>query len=309
MPDVASGRQSGCMDGLDWVGMEHIDLPMHLPDDTGTVMRMPVKAGLFVDLEHGTSHGIHMSRLYLLLQDFAEAETITPASLHGFLRRMLNSHADISNHARVDLRFDYLLRRPALQSEHSGWKAYPAEIRVTGGRDKTDTQLRLSIPYSSTCPCSAALARQLTANAFREDFARQDSISVQSVLDWLNSEKGSTATPHSQRSWAHLQVRLPESPDFPLPGLIDAAEETLQTAVQTAVKREDEQAFARLNGSNLMFCEDAARRLARMLKQYREVTDFRVKVEHMESLHPHDAVAVAREGRVDGTTIGSFDPR
>ena len=35
----------------------------------------------------------------------------------------------------------------------------------------------------------------------------------------------------------------------------------LGTTLQTAVKRADEQAFALANGQNLMFCEDAARRL------------------------------------------------
>ena len=42
---------------------------------------------------------------------------------------------------------------------------------------------------------------------------------------------------------------------------IDRIESSLKTPVQAAVKREDEQEFARLNGQNLMFCEDAARRL------------------------------------------------
>ena len=46
---------------------------------------------------------------------------------------------------------------------------------------------------------------------------------------------------------------------------IDLAEGALKTPVQSAVKREDEQAFARLNGRNLMFCEDAARRIAAVL--------------------------------------------
>jgi GTP cyclohydrolase I len=43
--------------------------------------------------------------------------------------------------------------------------------------------------------------------------------------------------------------------------LIDLVENTLKTPVQAAVKREDEREFARLNGANLMFCEDAGRRL------------------------------------------------
>ncbi|KUJ91951.1 MAG: putative GTP cyclohydrolase, partial [Pseudomonas sp. 63_8] len=66
------------------------------------------------------------------------------------------------------------------------------------------------------------------------------------------------------------------------------------TPVQTAVKRADEQAFALANGQNLMFCEDAARRLHRTLRQLPQASAFRLKVVHAESLHAHDAVAQSR---------------
>lgn len=57
-------------------------------------------------------------------------------------------------------------------------------------------------------------------------------------------------------------IRLnPEAKSLPVIELIDYAEVALRTAVQTVVKRSDEQAFAVANGQNLMFCEDAARRL------------------------------------------------
>ena len=71
---------------------------------------------------------------------------------------------------------------------------------------------------------------------------------------------------------------------------------TLATPVQTAVKREDEQEFARLNAANLMFCEDAARRLKAMLNARSDIADFHVRVEHHESLHAHDAVSVFVKG-------------
>ena len=45
------------------------------------------------------------------------------------------------------------------------------------------------------------------------------------------------------------------------------------------------------NGQNLMFCEDAARRLHRMLREQSQVTGFQLRVVHAESLHAHDAVA------------------
>ncbi len=76
------------------------------------------------------------------------------------------------------------------------------------------------------------------------------------------------ATPHSQRSVAEIKVQLNHKvTDFPVIALIDAIEDALQTPVQAAVKRADEQEFARLNGQNLMFCEDAARRLKHSLNQ------------------------------------------
>lgn len=57
--------------------------------------------------------------------------------------------------------------------------------------------------------------------------------------------------------------------------LIDRIEHALGTPVQTLVKRSDEQAFALANGQNLMFCEDAARRLYRMLRSRCDYRAFR----------------------------------
>jgi len=77
----------------------------------------------------------------------------------------------------------------------------------------------------------------------------------------------------------------------------------LKTPVQAAVKREDEQAFALLNGANLMFCEDAARRIQSTLERDERILDFHVRATHQESLHPHDAVAYATKGVAGGYSI------
>ena len=75
----------------------------------------------------------------------------------------------------------------------------------------------------------------------------------------------------------------------------------LKTPVQAAVKREDEQEFARLNGQNLMFCEDAARRLQHTMNMTSEqFDDFWLRINHLESLHAHDAVSITTKGIVDG---------
>ena len=94
-----------------------------------------------------------------------------------------------------------------------------------------------------------------------------------------------------------MRARLaPSFANLPVLDLVDLVEGALQTPVQAAVKREDEQAFARLNGRNLMFCEDAARRMQAALDQDERIADFWLRATHYESLHPHDAVAVAVKG-------------
>jgi len=81
--------------------------------------------------------------------------------------------------------------------------------------------------------------------------------------------------------------------DWPdLASFILELENAIGTPVQTAVKRSDEQAFAKLNAENLMFCEDAARRIQLALEQPDFVKDYWFKVEHQESLHAHNAVVI-----------------
>ena len=62
------------------------------------------------------------------------------------------------------------------------------------------------------------------------------------------------------------------------------------------VKREDEQAFAELNGSHVKFVEDAARLLYEQLDEDERIVDFQIACAHLESLHSHDAVSVINKG-------------
>ncbi|MFZ2320948.1 MAG: GTP cyclohydrolase FolE2 [Pseudomonas sp.] len=284
LPDMAA-QTLDQQQPLDWVGMHGIALPLRLH---GQLIAGRAAAG--VSLDDGAARGIHMSRLYLALEHLHEAE-LSPALLRQVLEQFLASHAGLSRCAYLDLDGQSLYQRPALISPLAGWKAYPFSLRSRLDEQGFHVELQVEIGYSSTCPCSAALARQLIQEQFRHDFAAKG-IDHAAIEQWIGSNQGILATPHSQRSTATLQVRLHrDCSELPLLALIDAAEDVLGTALQTAVKRADEQAFALANGQNLMFCEDAARRLHRMLRQQSQVTGFELGVVHAESLHAHDAVA------------------
>ena len=291
LPDVA-GHTVPLARALDWVGMEGIALPVRVSDGAGGQLQVAASIDLSVNLADPEARGIHMSRLYLQLQDSLAREAITPAGLRHLLQESITSQSGLASQARLKIRYEALLQRRALESEYSGWKRYPVEIEATLGDGHLQLALSFSLEYSSTCPASAALSRQANAERFSEDFATARPLSVGVVHDWLQSERGLAATPHAQRSRAQVRVELrTQFDELPLVSLIDALEAALATPVQTAVKRIDEQAFARLNAENLMFCEDAARRVASVLSNDSRIERYDATVSHFESLHPHDAVA------------------
>jgi GTP cyclohydrolase I len=291
LPDVAHDA-AALARPLDWVGMERIALPVRIADAAGGHVQVAASVDVSVDLKDAAARGIHMSRLYLQLQQAFAAETITPAGLRRVLQGFVDSQKGLSGSARLVLRYDHLLLRPALASAHSGWKRYPVVVEATLRDGHLRLALTLQVEYSSTCPASAALSRQLNAGRFAEDFASVRPLSTDVVRDWLESESGLAATPHAQRSRAEARIDLrPAFDELPVALLIDVIEAALGTPVQTAVKREDEQAFAELNAANLMFCEDAARRVAAALAADARIERFDISVAHFESLHPHDAVA------------------
>jgi GTP cyclohydrolase I len=287
LPDIAA-QLPAHEQALDWVGMQGIAQPINLAGQ-----RIKARADAGVSLDDGNARGIHMSRLYLALHAL-EHTALNPGTLQQLLGEFLDSHQGLSQQASITLRGEALLSRPALVSPLAGWKAYPFEVRARQDSWGFHVELQVQVAYSSTCPCSAALARQLIQQRFIEDFSGQPLDHAQ-LLAWLGSPQGIVATPHSQRSYATLQVRLQaQASELPLLELIDGAERALGTAVQTAVKRADEQAFALANGQNLMFCEDAARRLHSALLLAPNLSAFQLRVVHAESLHAHDAVAVSR---------------
>lgn len=297
MPDVTASTSSRIHGTLDRVGMSGIEVPVLVADADGVVTRVPGKADAYVSLDDADAKGIHMSRLFLALEDELASQGISPKMIGRTLGRFLASHQQLSRSASLAVSFEHMLRRPALKSDNRGWRSYP--VTLSGVQDENGLRCHVGvrISYSSTCPCSAALARQLIQENFSERFGASGAIDAAEVRAWLRSEDAINATPHSQRSHADVLLTLadPARP-IELAELIDIVEKTLGTPVQAAVKRADEQEFARLNAANLMFCEDAARRVRAVLDGDGRIADFRVRVAHLESLHPHDAVAIVTKG-------------
>ncbi|WP_199101468.1 GTP cyclohydrolase FolE2 [Aquitalea sp. ASV11] len=291
LPDISLTDIAPRLSPLAWVGMQGIDLPVTVVE-SAYQRTLHARADVQVDLPSPQVKGIHMSRLYQLLDTLGQDEALSPASLRYLLQAMINSHQDCdTGNARLGLNMALLVQRPALVTQGlSGWKSYPVRIDASLIRDRFTCRVQVTVGYSSTCPCSAALSRQIIEHSFLAAFDQQSPVKPADVAAWLH-QHATMATPHSQRSEALVAVDVTDAAEtLGILALIDHIEQAVGTPVQTAVKRVDEQAFAALNGQNLMFVEDAARRIEAALTDYANPS---VHVRHLESLHPHDAVAWA----------------
>jgi GTP cyclohydrolase IB len=296
LPDISLAEKTQFVGTLSQVGMGKIEMPVLFSATGGTPMMIPALVDAYVSLDSPEAKGIHMSRLYLELKNNLTVKPLNFETLKSVLENFIESHSGLSESSYISLKFNVPLERKALISGEVGYRQYPVVFDAKLKNNKFDLSFSAEIMYSSTCPCSAALARQLNQQEFAMQFDKQDTIKKADVLKWLGDAKSTAALPHAQRSLARVQIRLHENKNMSLVELIDLSEKALGTPVQAAVKRADEQEFARLNAQNLMFCEDAARKLRGALESDSRVLDYHIHVEHQESLHPHDAISRVVKG-------------
>lgn len=293
MPDITSNKLKTPSYALDFVGMSQVAVEFKIKMANSKEQEITGYANLYVNLEDPKAKGIHMSRLYLTAQTAFKKSTLSPELLSETLKEFVKSQSGLSTKSKIELQFNYPLEKKALKSEFSGLRLYPIVLSATYNAHTNQTEYitQIEIKYSSTCPCSAALSMQLIEDKVKEEFSEKTSFTKEDLLQFLK-KSGNIATPHSQQSTATLTL-VTENTWIDFEDLVESLEKTIQTPVQTAVKREDEQEFARLNAENLMFCEDASRRFKSLLESNKEIIDYHIKVSHHESLHAHNAEAIA----------------
>ena len=312
MPDIAK-KTTKMLVPLDEVGMSEVFTPINLninqsiptPSDgykqkpTNNTKTLNSQLKMSINLSQTEARGIHMSRLYLICQKELVRSTLKKELVEDLLNQLIVSQRGLGETARIQLKFELPLNRPALLTELSGWKKYPVVIDATKTADEpAKFEIDLCIDYSSTCPCSLALSKRHVKDHFLSNFKDTKTISVEKVAQWLDSD-GLSATPHGQRSKAFVKIFNPNK--FSFVEWINEIEKSLSTPTQTAVKRLDEQKFAELSAANAMFAEDAARRVGTKLCSMKGFDDFELEVYHYESLHSHNAYA-----KTSSNTIKKF---
>lgn len=281
LPDLQNGPESlikGAHVTIPSVGIHNFKLPIeYLQRGTDIPIKLETSITGTVSLE-AEKKGINMSRI---IRTFYEHKDRTMSL--DYLEEVLEDYRTKlgSYDSSIIAKFSYPILRPSLRSGLEGWQYYDVSFRlVLDKNDMLKKYIEFDFVYSSTCPCSYELSEH--ARKYRNK----------------------AAVPHSQRSVARITVQLDSSqPLLYIEDLRDICDAAMKTETQVMVKREDEQAFAELNGSNTKFVEDAVRLFYQHLSTDSRIIDFRVILSHLESLHSHDAIAVITKG-VDGGLNG-----
>lgn len=287
---------------LDKVGVTGVDLPMKFKRRDGTTQELHVKASLYGSLDNPEAKGLNLSRFPIIMHEEI-AGHMSLEGLKGVLTRLQEKQG--SKHVYCKLRFKYPWVQAALRTrkeinpnnykmEHGaalerdtfkivegirlshdkmeGYIFYDCVLEGQWHEGEFKFFLTVEYIYSSTCPCSFELAQDAT------------------------QRRGKAANGHSQRSIGRITVEFnPDNHVVWIEDIVEMARRKVPTEVVIICKRRDEQAFAELNGSNLLFTEDASRLLYEGLDEMYEtgkISDFNIVTEHLESLHPWSATAV-----------------
>lgn len=256
------------------VGIHNFKIPLTYKKKDGGTIELETSVTGTVSLE-AEKKGINMSRI---IRSFYEhKEKIFSIDL---LEDILTDYKLKlgSYDANIVLNFSFPIIQQSLRSGLAGYQYYDVALEAKHSSNGTLRKfIYFDYEYSSACPCSFELALQAM------------------------EERNKAVVSHSQRSKARVTIEFENM--VWIEDIRDMLLEALQTETQVMVKREDEQAFAELNGANVKFVEDAARLIHEQLEKNADIVDFKIICSHLESLHSHDAVSVLVKGVEGGLGV------
>jgi GTP cyclohydrolase I len=297
---------------LDKVGVSGVDLPIKLMRRDGTIQVLHSRVSLYGSLDNPNAKGLNLSRFPILMHEKI-ADHLSIDGLKDVLLGLQSKQGSNSVYCKMAFKYpwtqealrtrqelyeeDYLIDNIDYRIDQERWDRdlfktvegvhlshrkmvghifYDCILEGQLHKDQFKFFLTVNYIYSSTCPCSFELAQDAT------------------------KKRGVAANGHSQRSIAKITIQFdPSKHEIWIEDLVELCRKQIPTEVVVICKRRDEQAFAELNGSNLLFTEDSIRLLYQGLDRwYNEgkVQDFNIVTDHLESLHNWNATAVTSKG-------------
>jgi len=205
--------------------------------------------------------GANMSRFAEMIHAIIEKH-ISLDIIQGILESLQEKLE--SEDGYVKMRFKYFIKKASPMSGLLGYMDYDCILEGRLLKDDFKLFLTVQVPYTSLCPCSKEL---------------------------------SLTGAHNQRSTANVTIELLHF--MYIEEVVYLIESLVSSPLYSVLKRIDEKHVTEQAYENPRFVEDMARDIALALDDWLDVqiNDYVVVINHFESIHKHNAVAVINAGR------------
>lgn len=251
---------------LERVGVTKLALPIMVLEKDGRYQHVTASTSLMAEVP-AEVRGAHLSRFVETLTQWAD-QPVSSREIEVLLDLTRERCRSYSAETVID--FTYFLQKAAPVSGVSGFVDYRCHFRGRLEPEGFDFTLGVTVPVTTLCPCSKAIA---------------------------------DAGAHNQRSDITVQVRYGSESFMWLEDLIALIEAEASCPVFPILKRPDEKFVTEAAYGNPKFVEDVVRDVVLALERVDAVTWCAVECESHESIHNHNAFAAAERLFDRGTVI------
>lgn len=252
MPDIQSAHDNRDL-AIQRVGVKGVRHPIEVADLRFPAQVVTGELSLYVGLASDRK-GAHMSRFFELLG--TTPLRVGPGQMHPILDEMMTRLESTS--AEIEADFSVFLPKKAPVSGVESLLDYHVKIKATCKDNQLSSEMTVTVPVTSLCPCSKAI-----------------------------SEYGA----HNQRSHIVIDLRYKAAENLSILTPIEIAEQQASCELFGLLKRPDEKYVTEKAYENPKFVEDLVRDVATELKAIPNISGFRISSENFESIHNHSAYA------------------
>ena len=225
---------------------------------------VPGNFSLYVSLIGGK--GIHMSRLPQVLLEHSPLP-IDKHSIQNVLDVIQQRSGEFCDDYYIKTSFDYAREIFSPVTHLKNIMIIPIKIKVSKIKENFSHILELKVPYTSLCPCSKEISKY---------------------------------SAHNQRSFATVTIEL-GTQDYSetVNNLILSIGRSVSCPIYNILKRPDEKYVTERAYENPCFVEDVSRKIGvefDNLLEHEYIKDYSIVINHEESIHQHNAVALLNAG-------------
>jgi len=272
IPDIQQTTNGFPKKPIQKVGIKGVQVPLKVLRKDGSVNQSSAEVSIYTNLTEKVK-GANMSRYRIVVEEFLIDKNL---NMREFIRKLLKETRKSlgASNAYVKVKFDYFMIKKAPVSTLKSYINYKCTVEAKQHEINNNKQsfhedyyLTVQVPYTSLCPCSKHV-----------------------------SDYGA----HNQRSFAEVKVKIKPNAMCWIEDIVHIVEKCASAPIINGLKRVDEAYQTEHMYENPRFVEDMVRLIAEKIDKKmldKNISDYTVVVNHEESIHLHNAVAIITAGR------------